>query len=159
MRLLLVEDEGPKCNKIKSCLNEALSDVVIHVARSVRSALTMLDGCSYDVVVLDMSLPTFDITEDEHGGRPQGFGGVEVMRDMSNYEIRTPVIVVTAYEYFSEDSEIGNVHGKEATLTELTDSLLEEFPDIFCDLIKYDTFSDEWREHLINTVKVVGGLS
>jgi CheY-like chemotaxis protein len=157
MRLLLVEDEGPKFNKILACLCEAFPGVTVDAARSVRSALTKLDDSVYDVVILDMSLPTFDISEDEHGGRPQGFGGVEVMRDMTNYEIRTPVIVVTAYEYFSEDSEVGNVHGKEATLAELTDSLLEEFSDIFCELVKYDTFSDEWRDHLINTVQVLEG--
>ncbi|WP_159075949.1 hypothetical protein [Microvirgula aerodenitrificans] len=78
---------------------------------------------------------------------------------MSNYEICTPVVVVTAYEYFSSDSESGNVHGKEATLAELRSSLLNEFPDIFCDLIKYDTFSDEWRDLMIATIKKIGGLS
>jgi len=157
MRLLLVEDEGPKCEKIGTCLLEKFPNLDIHNARSVRSALSKIDQYNYDLVILDMSLPTFDISEDEHGGRPQGFGGVEVMRDMSNYEINTPVIVVTAYEYFSADSEDDNVHGKEATLTELKNSLFEEFPDIFKELIKYDTFSDEWQAQLVETVEEIEG--
>lgn len=156
MRLLLVEDEGPKGEKIAACLLERFPSIEIHNARSVRSALRRLDQHSYDLVVLDMSLPTFDITEDEYGGRPQGFGGVEVMRDMNSYEICTPVIVVTAYEYFSSDSDESSGHGKESTLIELKENLIEEFPDIFKELIRYDTLSDEWRAQLIDTIETIG---
>ncbi|WP_052671914.1 response regulator [Stutzerimonas stutzeri] len=157
MKLLLVEDEGPKGEKIASCLLDKFPEIDISLARSVRSALKMLDQIPYDLVVLDMSLPTFDISEDEHGGRPQGFGGVEVMRDMVNYEIITPVIVVTAYEYFSADSDEDLSHGKELTLMELRDELGDEFPEIFIDLIKYDTFTDEWQKQLIEIVNTVEG--
>ncbi|HFL2186738.1 TPA: response regulator [Pseudomonas putida] len=158
MRLLLVEDEGPKGEKISSCLLEQLEGVDIHLAKSVRSALKNLDQIPYDLVILDMSLPTFDISEDEHGGRPQGFGGVEVMRDMINYEIITPVIVVTAYEYFSADSDEDLAHGKEATLIELRNELRDEFPEIFVELIKYDTFTDEWQPQLIDSIRMTEGL-
>jgi CheY-like chemotaxis protein len=156
MRLLLVEDEGPKGEKISFCLRNSFPNVDIHIAKSVRSALKKLDQLQFDLVVLDMSLPTFDITEDEHGGRPQGFGGVEVMRDMSNYEIFAPVIVVTAYEYFSADSGDDHSNGKESTLLELKDELFEEFPGIFEELIKYDTFSDEWQAQLVETIYSIG---
>lgn len=158
MRLLLVEDEGPKGEKISSCLFDRFEGIDIHLVKSVRSALKKLDQIPYDLVVLDMSLPTFDIGEDEHGGRPQGFGGVEVMRDMINYEIITPVIVVTAYEYFSADSDEELAHGKEATLVELRDELRDEFPEIFVDLIKYDTFTDEWQSQLIDSISMTEGL-
>ncbi|QKG68474.1 response regulator [Pseudomonas sp. B14-6] len=158
MRLLLVEDEGPKSEKIASCLLDEFPGVDIHTAKSVRSALKKLDQFPYDLVVLDMSLPTFDISEDEHGGRPQGFGGVEVMRDMSNYEIIAPVIVVTAYEYFSVDSSEDLAHGKESTLPELKQELGDEFPEIFVDLIKYDTFSDEWQAQLVAAIRAIVGL-
>ncbi|MCK2119889.1 response regulator [Pseudomonas aeruginosa] len=158
MRLLLVEDEGPKGEKISSCLIDSFPGIDIDLARSVRSALKRLDQVSYDLVVLDMSLPTFDISEDEHGGRPQGFGGVEVMRDMVNYEIITPVIVVTAYEYFSADSDEDLSHGKESTLIELRNELDEEFPGIFIELIKYDTFTDEWQAQLVDSINAIEGL-
>jgi CheY-like chemotaxis protein len=158
MRLLLVEDEGPKGEKIASCLVSRFEGVDIHLVKSVRSALKKLDQFPYDLVVLDMSLPTFDISEDEHGGRPQGFGGMEVMRDMINYEIITPVIVVTAYEYFSADSDEELAHGKEATLVELRNELRDEFPEIFVELIKYDTFTDEWQAQLIDSISMTEGF-
>ncbi|SDR87381.1 Response regulator receiver domain-containing protein [Halopseudomonas sabulinigri] len=158
MRLLLVEDEGPKSEKITSCLVDVFPGIDINLARSVRSALKKLDLVQYDLVVLDMSLPTFDISEDEHGGRPQGFGGVEVMRDMVNYEMITPVIVVTAYEYFSVDSDEDLAHGKESTLIELKCELGDEFPEIFIELIKYDTFTDEWQTQLVESIMAIEGL-
>lgn len=149
MRILIVEDEGPKCNKILACIKEipSCNESIADVARSVRSALDFIDENIYDVILLDMSLPTFDISEDEQGGRPQGFGGLEVMRDLSNLEMFTPVIVVTAYEYFSDEHD-DKESGKEATLAELAESLSEEFPEFFCGLVKYETYSDEWRVEL-----------
>ncbi|MBD9573695.1 response regulator [Pseudomonas sp. PDM23] len=158
MRLLLVEDEGPKAEKIVSCLLRGLDEPDIHVAKSVRSALKRLDQIPYDLVVLDMSLPTFDVSEDEHGGRPQGFGGVEVMRDMINYEVRTPVIVVTAYEHFIADGDEELAHGKESTIKELRDELCLEFSEIFIELIKYDTFTDEWQAQLLESIGDIEGL-
>lgn len=149
MRILVVEDEGPKCNKILACIKEIpqCNEAIADIAKSVRSALDFIDANAYDIIFLDMSLPTFDISEDEQGGRPQGFGGLEVMRDLLNLDIFTPVIVVTAYEYFSDEHD-DKESGKEATLAELDESLGEEFPEFFCGLVKYETYSDEWQVEL-----------
>lgn len=148
MKLLLVEDEGPKLEKIKACIQTIMPNSNIHTARSVRSALDLLDSAPFDMIILDMSLPTFDISEDEYGGRPQGFGGLEVMRDMTNYEIITPVVVVTAYEYFPGELDGPQKETQETTLPELQAMLKREFSEIFVDLVKYDTLSDEWQEQL-----------
>jgi hypothetical protein len=80
---------------------------------------------------------------------------MEVMRDMVNYEIITPVIVVTAYEYFSADSDEDLAHGKESTLMELKAELSDEFPEIFIELIKYDTFTDEWKAQLVDSISAI----
>ncbi len=161
MKILIVEDEDPKCNKILKCLRgiSMLEGCSIDVARSVRSSLDLIesnayDAHPYDLILLDMSLPTFDISEDEQGGRPQGFGGVEVMRDMFNLEIPNPVIVVTAYEYFSDEHD-EEERGKESTLAELEESLAAEFPEFFVGLVKYETYSEEWRSDLIQVVEKV----
>ncbi|MCQ8779993.1 response regulator, partial [Escherichia coli] len=79
LKVLLVEDEGPKQAHVVNFLG-FLGEVSVNVARSVTSAMTCLEIETPDLLLLDMSLPTFDIGEGEAGGRPQGFGGIEVLR-------------------------------------------------------------------------------
>ncbi|WP_288944848.1 response regulator [uncultured Marinobacter sp.] len=156
MLILLVEDEAPKAQKVKGCISEVFVDSEFHVCRSVRSGMDYIDRNRYDLVVLDMSLPTFDIGEDEFGGRPQGFGGVEIMRDMQNNEILTPVIVVTAYETFPLLGDEESEPSKEVSILELSHMLKEEFPENFVELIRYDTYLSDWKDSLVLSIKSLG---
>jgi CheY-like chemotaxis protein len=58
----------------------------------------------YDILVLDMRLPTFDVTGQESGGRPRNFGGEEILRKMQRKKIAIPTIVLTQYTVFADDS-------------------------------------------------------
>ena len=110
MNILLVEDEDPKRANIIRALNKIRPASDIIEARSVNSAITQLRSTVPDLILLDMSLPTFDIGPGEPGGRPQGFGGIEVLRYIDRFKLRVPVIVITAYEAFArEGRQIGLV--------------------------------------------------
>lgn len=87
LKILLVEDEAPKSTHIATFLKSICPSVSIHLARSVNSACNFLENEHSDLVILDMSLPTFDVCDRETGGRPQGFGGIEVLRFMTMEEI------------------------------------------------------------------------
>lgn len=151
MRVLLVEDEDPKRDHLIACLSRISMQIQLVIAKSVRSAVDELRKEHFDLVILDMSLPTFDIKINEAGGRPQGFGGVEVMRYMERLEVKTPVVVVTAYEAFSED-------GRELDLTSLTAQLNRDHANVFVELIYYNSISGSWEEKLKNTVKSALGI-
>jgi CheY-like chemotaxis protein len=139
--ILLVEDEGPKRENIRSLLKQmALLDGV-YEARSVGSAVRALRNRRYDLVILDMSLPTFDIEADASGGRPQGFGGVEVLRYMDRFKIETPSIVLTAFEAFGEG-------GKELDLRSLEETVRRDHPRTFADLVFYNSMFSTWRDDL-----------
>lgn len=153
MNILLVEDEATKADKIILCVEESVLNTFITTVKSVRSAIDMLHEKRFDLIILDMSLPTFDISEDENGGRPQGFGGKEVMREMQNYDFFTPVIIVTAYEEFSSNNDVDKK--KEITFQEVKDDLGSEFEDIYVEMIKYETSFDDWRHKLISALDIV----
>ncbi|WP_109808767.1 LytR/AlgR family response regulator transcription factor [Sphingosinithalassobacter portus] len=141
MNILLIEDEAPKRDNIRSLLEQMGLIALVSEARSVGSAIRALRTSSFDLVILDMSLPTFDIAVGESGGRPQGFGGVEVLRYMDRFKLRSAVIVVTAYPAFSE----GNL---EIDLKSLTDQLRDQHPTIFKGIVFYNSMFSEWREEL-----------
>jgi len=48
-----------------------------------------------DLVLLDMSMPTFDMTDKDKGGRHRGFGGRDILEDIARRGASTKVVIVT----------------------------------------------------------------
>lgn len=150
IRILLVEDEAPKCDHILEFLNGLAAGMIIAVAKSVNAALDELDKGLPDLLILDMSLPTFDVAGRENGGRPQGFGGTEVLRYMTMAGMECPTIVITGYEAFQRDS------GKAVDLSQIRSELVEEFPNMFKGILHYNSTYDEWKTALKKALIDIG---
>jgi CheY-like chemotaxis protein len=142
LNILLVEDEDPKRSHVTSFIRECVDKVSITTARSVNSALDSLEDQIPDLLLLDMSLPTFDVGDGEPGGRPQGFGGIEILRHMTYARIDCPTLVITGYEAFPREA------GKPVDLTQLRQELEDEFPDVFRGVLHYNSALDEWKVDL-----------
>lgn len=150
MRVLLVEDEEPKQRHIEAFLRKTLKTPQITIAKSVRGALERLTQSIPDVVILDMSLPTFEIGGDEAGGRPQGFGGIEVIRNMELDDIVAPVVFLTGYEAFTKA-------GGQLSLDALAEELRDDHPDLFRGIIHYNSAYGDWQVRLMETLRLLGG--
>lgn len=150
MRILMVEDEIPKQRHIASFLNEVVCDLDLQVARSVNSAVEYLEAKSFDLVLLDMSLPTFDQDNDESGGRPQGFGGIEVAREMQMAGIRSKIVVITGYEVFPKGD------GGQLNIGQLKADLQGEFGSLVVGVLHYNSALDEWKTSLLSQFKELG---
>lgn len=145
-RVLIVEDEMPKLTHIQKFLQGVTPGAEIIAARSVNSALDELEAKLPDLLLLDMSLPTFDIGERESGGRPQGFGGIEILRYMALSHLCCPTIVITGYEGFLRES------GEHVDLSQMRADLIGEFPDFLRGVLHYNSSFDEWKESLATTL-------
>jgi CheY-like chemotaxis protein len=152
MRLLIVEDDQHKTEQLLTFLNSTYPDGRIEVAASVRSAMDAVEEGDFDLIILDMSLPTFDMGPSESGGRPQGFGGTELMRHMERIEKEFPVVVVTQWERFGKKP-------KEIGLPELSRRLAEEHPTMFRGLVYFSTNHQAWRGELQKLIKQAGEAS
>lgn len=150
MRVLLIEDEDPKRRHILAELRRIVVGADIAVARSVTSALDAIEEINPDLLLLDMSLPTFDIGDQEDGGRPQGFGGIEILRYLELQEIRVPTIVITGYEAFPKA-------GGQLDLQGLRKELERDFPSIFLGLLHYNSSLEEWKHELTDAFKKLSG--
>lgn len=142
LHLLLVEDEAPKRGHIMHLVNDILPMATVSVARSVNSALEVLESVPVDFLLLDMALPTFDIGGREAGGRPQGFGGIEVLRHMIMAEILCPTLIITGYEGFKRET------GVTVDLIQLRSELDDEFGQILKGVLHYNSTYDEWKHTL-----------
>jgi CheY-like chemotaxis protein len=141
MNLLLVEDEEAKERHIAAFVSRLLPHANLRIAHSVRSAMDSLLKEIPDLLILDMSLPTFDIGPNESGGRPQGFGGLELMRNMELEEIRCPTIVLTGYEAFTKS-------GGQVTLDALSAELAREHPEVFKGIFHFNSAYGDWQDRV-----------
>jgi len=145
MRVLYVEDDQHKARQVDEMLRSCIDDVHTTVAQSVNSGKRALAAGQFDLVVMDMSLPTFDIGPGEPGGRPQGFGGIEVIQFMERRDISIPVIVVTQFDRFGSG-------GDEMDLEDLESILRTEHGALFQGLVFFNSASTAWKRKLVGLI-------
>lgn len=145
--VLLVEDDENKRNQIGGFISAKYIAASVTYARSLQSGVKAVIGGGIDLVILDMTMPTFDISTEDEGGRPQIYAGREVLRQMDRRRVMTPVIVVTQFDKFGE--------GEEALdLSELDEQLKEAHPHTYRGVVYYDAAVEGWKralEKLINS--------
>jgi len=150
-RVLIADDESPKLDSISEFVRSTLHDAAVSTSRSVRSTLTQLRGEKFDLLILDMSLPTFDVAPGEKGGRAQNLGGEEVLRYMEFYGCECPVIIITQFDHFYEN-------GKHVSLDHVAARLRIEHPGMFRRVIHYGgSTSAGWRSDLASDIKAMSG--
>lgn len=147
--ILLVEDDDPKRKNIEGFLYEIMPELSLSVSRSVRSAISSLQQKVPDLAILDMSLPTFDIGPQETGGRPQGFGGIELLRIMELEDIYCPALIITGYEAFAKA-------GGQVALDSVAQELLAEHPQNLKGVVHYNSSYGDWKERLLKTLTELG---
>lgn len=152
MKILVVEDEFDKREKITNFLRTQFetSSLSIIESESLRSGLrALIQTPGVDVVLLDMSMPGFDITSDEAGGgEPESYAGKELMAQMRLRNIKIPVIVITQYKKFKKEN---------ISLEELTEEFREQFPDFFVGTIHFSSAIEGWKKNLMEYLKKIEG--
>lgn len=142
MKYLLVEDDENKRFALENFLTSAFSDIDLDQAKSLQGGVRKLRNETYDLILLDMTLPNYDPSPDEPGGgSTHSFGGREFLKQMARFEIVTPVIVVTQFETFGKPPETTN-------LQELDRTLARDFSSTYKGAVYYHPAIEGWREEL-----------
>lgn len=150
MKILLIDDDTGKCKNIVKMLRMRFDSIEIRIAESVKDGISQLTADNFDLLILDMTLPTFTISSSEDGGRPQPYGGKEILRRIDRMQRTIPTIVVTAYDKFGEGKNI-------SLLSELDKELANDFSPFYLGAIYYSTINDAWCNKLIDLVITVAG--
>jgi DNA-binding NarL/FixJ family response regulator len=151
MTFLLIEDDEVKRTKLDEFLRLKYPGVTVRDTRSLQSGLRSAIAQLPTLVLLDMNLPTYDITFEEAGGRIQQFAGREFLRQLRRRNIRVPVVVVTQFDYFGEGKD-------RTTLAALDVEMREKYPEIYIGSVFYHATLDDWKEVLSGLIeKALGG--
>lgn len=150
MNILLVEDEEHKTTDLINRLRKAgFGEGQITVTRSVREAVLAVLDTDYDLLVLDMALPTFSkIRPDEGGGGvAQAVGGVEVLRALSSCGKSTKVIVVTQYPEVI-------VNGEKLKLQNVGKAISTRYNQRALGAVLYSYNSPKWEASFDNLLRI-----
>ncbi|MBT9234313.1 response regulator [Pseudomonas sp. MG-2] len=142
LKVLIIEDDTPKLTAIEDCLREELGFTDLVSARSLSSALRVLQSKDFHLCIVDMSIPTFDFDADKTGGEPQAKGGVDVLRYIQSEAPETKAIIITQYIEFPD----GN--GTASTLMQVSESLLKKFKHNLIAVLFYASQKSDWRSKL-----------
>ncbi|MGM0112016.1 hypothetical protein [Enterococcus sp. DIV0187] len=148
MNVLIIEDDKNKVLQVKNFLIKRYPDIKITDRFSYQSGLMDMYKNDYDVLLLDMSMPTFDISESESGGRYRPFAGLEILSQMDRRGIETPTIVITQFEQFGDlENHI--------SLKELRVKMETEYNDIYMGTVYYNSAENNWMTELENLLSGV----
>jgi CheY-like chemotaxis protein len=97
LQILLVEDDHFKADIIRNCLLSAHPMPLIQTAESVRTAIQAIQTSSFDLIVLDMALPSHNVLPGKGQVTSLLSGGLEVLFELSYKNRSDKVVVVTQY--------------------------------------------------------------
>jgi CheY-like chemotaxis protein len=147
MKILIADDDINKRERITSFINAKFKDKFkITEKKSYQSTLKCIQNEYFNLIILDMTMPTYDISIEENGGRIKVFAGKEIMSKMIRRDIIMPVIVMTQFETFGED---------EITFNELEKELESSYNEIFEEIIYYHNGLTGWQNKLENKLNNV----
>ncbi len=145
-KILLIEDVFDKSEKIKKCVNVAFPDVNISERSSYHSALKEIfeNYQEYSLILLDMSMSTYDQNVEEFGGVPEAMAGKRILEGMFLREIPTKVIVVTMYENFGGEG-----------IKQLDKEFKSDYEDNYMGYVFFSFNKSDWQKQIIDLIKQV----
>jgi DNA-binding NarL/FixJ family response regulator len=146
--ILLVEDNYHKRQKVMDYINSYFNSPIIKEAHSFSSGSKAALEDNYELVILDISLPTYDKIGNEAGGRKRMFGGREIARKLIRRRAGQHVVFLTQYDAFSDG-------GLSLSFDELGAILKEECGNSYLGLIHYDSSKSAWKEQLSAVFKII----
>lgn len=143
MKVLLVEDYEEKANNIIEFLSQEFPAFQVERCTAYNTAQETIfeNPDKFDLILLDMSMTTYDLGTDASGGKPEPTAGRDLLEGMYLREITTPVIVVTMYNVFGR-KELSAFHKE----------LLADFPQNYKDYVFYSSQRNDWKKDLKNKI-------
>lgn len=148
--VLLIEDEKHKREELALYLEEFVGvQMKLSTADSVRSAVDAVSGEDFDLIVLDMALPTFTVGDESvDGGLDQALGGVEILRTLKHLQKKQNVVIVTQYPYI-------NLDGKRMKLNAARSALEKKYGQLVARPVLYKYRSSSNRQKIKGVVDFV----
>jgi len=148
IKILLIEDNKTKANDIKLFIEDFLIDSDLIIKESLTSGLRDLFSNNYDLLLLDMSLPTREGAMSSTINNFEQLGGHRILSEMKRKEKKIPTILITMFSEFGVGESFLNIDN-------LNVILKEEFHDFYNGFVFYSSQNDDWKDKLQNLINEI----
>lgn len=144
-KILIIEDEQQKLDNLKEFLQDEFPNIKYNEKRSYNSALREIieNHKNYILVLLDMSMTTYDVSIEESGGIPEPLAGENILDAMYLNDIATKVVVVTMYESFA-----GKLKASDSEIK-------ENYPDNYLGYVFFSHKTTDWKLELKKYINLI----
>lgn len=139
MNVLIIEDNQSKLRHIKEFMKMNYPEYSVHDALSYTAGLRRLYDEKWDLLLLDMSLPIYDMRQQETGGDKKSIAGKEIMKRMIYRRIYVATIVITQFDTFGEN---------EISINTLNKEFIDKMGAVWRGTINYEDSTNKWRIEL-----------
>ncbi|CAH1385369.1 response regulator [Candidatus Nitrotoga sp. M5] len=147
MIVYIVEDDRLKAGRLISFLAERYPDFTSKVLGSFKSGLQAVVSAPPEMLILDMTIPTYDRGSNKREGRLRPLGGYDLLRKLKLHNVSTRVIVVTQLETFGEGEE-------EISFSEINARCEREFSKMFIGSVYFRQSEATWQEELTKLIQM-----
>ncbi|MFC7339605.1 response regulator [Haloferula chungangensis] len=137
MKVLIIDDSNAKITALREVVFKSLNGSKVVVRRSFQKALQEIERESYDIVLLDMTIPTTERSDGRFEGRTRYFGGRELLGEMDLLDYDAKVVIVTQFDRFDDGVET-------IEFRDLMNKLEQEFQGLLIGTVFYTSISDRW---------------
>ena len=151
MEILYVEDEQNKAHQVMQVIKDNIPSANIYLRNSYNAALMEINRETLDLVLLDMSLPLYDISkcmEYEEDNDFETFAGIDLLEELVRLDSTKKVIIITAFDVLGEDDNRIN-------LMQLDQKMKSEYRNNYRGIIYYNSSSLEWCQKLIELINLL----
>ncbi|GAB2918231.1 response regulator transcription factor [Rheinheimera gaetbuli] len=141
MNLLLVEDGPYKSDRVQEFILSTFSNFTVSVVRSYSSGVKALVSLNYDLIILDMSLPTFDTINGQGGGDKRMYGGLDIARQIHRRKIDSKFLFLTQHRSFSENPKLEK-------LADIDHVARDIYGEQYLGYIFYEHAGFDWKDKL-----------
>lgn len=143
-KILLVEDLPQKADDIRKEISSNFPNIPIEERSSYHSAIEEIfkHYNDYFIILLDITMSTFDVNVEENGGVPETLAGKRILEGMYLRDIPTKVKIVTMFESFDGKS-----------INQLDKELREDNPDCYEGFIFFSFKKSDWKKQLLDYIR------
>lgn len=120
----------------------------VDLRRSYHSGLSAIRNPAYDLCILDMSLPTYDVTPEDAGYETLSYAGDLLLGEMKRRKTEIPTIVLTQFTTFPEKLE-------EKPLIQLAAELEEKYKNNYLGCVFYADEETSWQSDMETIIKEI----
>lgn len=145
-KFLIIEDDSFKREDLSSFVAAHVNRAIITHASDVASAVHEVQDSEYDLIIIDMALPSHPVIPG--GGSPMSLltGGLEILFELSTLERNDDCVIVTQYPEIEIAERFVAVKAAAAEIKK----------QFGCDVLaclEYSEYSTDWKIGLANILK------